>query len=185
MTDPRTPSPSFRTLALLPIVLFIPSLVSFVVSEPGEVWVEYPGVLFHLAILPLIARMDAPQWARAAGYSWIAIDVLSGVMTMNDVEYDIAWPVRLGGHVLAGVWIATASYLAAHPVVRVVGVLTGVWLGGYSFVAEIAPEQVIYPAGLLIVVWFAALATLYRPDERRAGGVVAPAPGRDRQAVGR
>ena len=151
----------FRVLALLPIVLFLPSLYSFAFSEPGVVWPEYTGVFFHLSILLLIARLDAPEWARAAGYGWIAIDVVAGILAINAVEYDIRWPVRLGGHVLAGVWIATASLYARHRVVQVVGVVTGVWLGGYSFVADVAPEEALYPAGLLIVVWFGLLAALY------------------------
>ncbi|GAA3208059.1 hypothetical protein ACFO1B_18850 [Dactylosporangium siamense] len=163
------PEPRFRTLALLPIVLFIPSLVSFAVSEPGVVWPEYSGVFFHLAILFLVARMDAPQWAKAAGYSWIALDVLTGILSINDVPYEITWPVRLGGHVFAGLWIAVSSVHARSVAIRVVGVLTGVWLGAFSFVADVAPEEALYPAGLLIVVWFGLLAVRYEQDQRRRG----------------
>lgn len=108
-------------LPLLPFVLFLPTLVSFVIDEPGAVWVEFPGVFFHLAILLLISRLDAPDWAKAAGYGWIAIDVLSGILTINAVPYEITRPVRLGGHVLAGVWIAMSSvFLRRHPVVTAV-----------------------------------------------------------------
>ncbi|MDI1463549.1 hypothetical protein QEZ54_21435 [Catellatospora sp. KI3] len=175
MRDPDKPYFSFRTAAILPIVLFLPSLVSFAVSEPGVVWPEYSGVFFHLAILFLIARMDAPVWAKAAGYGWITLDVLTGIMAINGVPYETTWPVRLGGHVFAGIWIALSSVYARHAAIRAVGVLTGVWLGGYSFVADIAPEEVIYPAGLLIIVWFALLAARYRPAEAPEPGLAAAA----------
>ncbi|MFB7085727.1 hypothetical protein [Streptomyces sp. NPDC056296] len=164
----RTASPRFRTLAIAPIILFTPSLVSFVIAEPGVKWPEYTGVFFHLAILLLISRMSAPDWAKAAGYGWIALDVLTGIMTINDVPYEITWPVRLGGHVLAGVWIVMSSAHARQRSLRIIGGLTGLWLGAYSFIANVAPEPVLYPASMLIIVWFTLLA-LHEPDSREAG----------------
>ena len=170
MIDPHKPYLSMRVLAILPIVLFIPSLISFIVAEPGVVWPEYSGIFFHLSILFLISRMDAPNWAKAAGYGWIVLDVLTGILSINEVPYDITWPVRLGGHVLAGVWIAVSSACARQWVIRIVGVLTGVWLGGYSFVANFAPESLIQPAGALIIVWFVLLAVMYTPSSSTADG---------------
>jgi hypothetical protein len=163
MIDPDKPYLGMRTIALLPIILFIPSLVSFVIAEPDVKWPEYTGVFFHLAILFLVSRMDAPDWAKAAGYGWITLDVLSGIMAINDVAHDITWPVRLGGHVLAGTWILVSSLCARHLAIRIVGVLTGSWLGSYSFIANIVPEPVLYPASLLIIAWFVLLAVLYEP----------------------
>lgn len=158
-------------LPLLPFVLFLPTLVSFVIDDPGAVWVEYPGVFFHLAILLLISRLDAPDWAKAAGYGWIAIDVLSGILTINAVPYEITWPVRLGGHVLAGVWIAmTSVFLRRHPVVTAAGVVTGVSLGGCSFVIAHTSEAILAPSSILIMVWFAMLAWVHRPGARSGVG---------------
>jgi len=168
MADPRTVRIPTWVLAIAPIVLFVPSLVSFAVSEPGVVWPEYTGVFFHLAILLLIARLDAPDWAKAAGYGWIILDVLTGILSINGVDYDITWPVRLGGHVLAGVWLVTAALYARQRAVQVTGIATGLWLGSYSFIAPNVPEYVLYPASLLIVAWFALLAALNRPGRMHA-----------------
>ena len=55
---PHLPSLNFRVVALAPVVLFIPSLVSFAIAEPGTVWPEYPGIFFHLAFLKR-PRFDA------------------------------------------------------------------------------------------------------------------------------
>lgn len=161
MSHLDNPRFGFRMIAILPILLFIPSLVSFVISEPGVVWPEYSGVFFHLAILLLISKLDAPTWAKAAGYNWIALDVLTGIMSINGVAHDITWPIRLGGHVFAGVWIAVASACMSRQLIRIIGVVTGIWLGGYSFVADVAPDFVLYPSALLIVVWFALLAAMH------------------------
>lgn len=183
MFDPRELSLSFRTIAILPIILFIPSLVSFAIAEPGVVWPEYSGIFFHLAILLLITRMDAPEWAKAAGYGWITLDVLTGILSINDVPYDITWPVRLGGHVLAGTWILFSSAYARQSIVRIVGGVTGVWLAGYSFVANIAPESVLCPAALLIVVWFAILAVMYQPSRQTATDFATSTPVRPATSV--
>lgn len=161
MADLRRTRLRTRTMAIVPIVLFLPTLVSFAVSEPGVVWPEYTGVFFHLAILLLVARLDAPAWAKAAGYSWVALDVLTGIMSINGVAYDITWPVRLGGHVFAGTWILMSSLFARHQPTRVVGALAGIWLGSYSFVANIAPHAALAPSSLLIIVWFVLLAAKY------------------------
>lgn len=162
MLDPHKPYLPLRALAIMPIVLFIPSLVSFAIAKPGVVWPEYSGVLFHLAILFLIARLDAPAWSKAAGYGWITLDVLTGITSINGVPYDITWPIRLGGHVLAGTWILSSSLCARPVAVRVVGAITGIWLGSFSFVAHVLPAPVLYPAALLIIVWFALIAILVR-----------------------
>jgi hypothetical protein len=156
---------SFRTLAILPIVFFLPPLVSFFVA-PGAVWIEYPGILFHLAILFLISRMDAPQWAKAAGYGWITLEVLTGVLLINEVPEGIAWPVRLGGHILAGVWIVTASLLARSRAIQVAGVIVGSWLALYSFGSHYLPEPFLYPASILMIVWLGLLAARYEPTRQ-------------------
>ncbi|GGP67775.1 hypothetical protein [Saccharothrix coeruleofusca] len=166
----------FRTIAILPLLLFLPPLVSFFV-DPGARWAEYPGVLFHLAILFLISRMDAPMWAKAAGFGWITLDVLAGALLINEVPAELPDQIRLGGHILAGLWIATASLVHRVAVVRIVGAITGTWLGGYTFVAHSLPEPYLRPAAILLIVWLILLATTHRPATavpERAGAATAP-----------
>ncbi len=163
MLSPTREILSFRTLALLPPVLFIPSLVSFAVA-PGAVAVEYTGVLFHLAIMFLVPRLPAPMWGKAAGFGWITLDVLSGIMTINEVPHEIAWSVRLGGHVLAGMWFITTSLLSVPSSVRVVGTVMGAWLALYSFLGNVLPQEFLFPGGILVPVWFLLLARYHRPE---------------------
>lgn len=161
MFDSSHPYLSLRGIALLPLILFTPIVIAFFV-DPHVSWGEYLGVFFHLSIVFLVARLDAASWARAAGYGWVTLDVLAGVLAINGIPADIVWAVRLGGHVLAGTWIVAASLVNRSRVVTFFGVLTGIWLGGYSLVATSVPEEALRPAGICIVLWFAAIAFLDR-----------------------
>lgn len=163
MLDPRRHYASLRLVALLPLLLFLPAVIAFFV-DPEVAWGEYLGVFFHLSILFLVSRLRAAPWAKAAGYGWVTLDVLAGILMINEVEYDTAWAVRLGGHVLAGVWIVASSLVSHSWPVRVVGVLTGLWLAGYSFVGTVLAEEFLRPAGILILVWFALLAIFHRDE---------------------
>lgn len=174
MLDARRHYVSLRSLALLPLVLFFPAVIAFFV-DPDVAWGEYLGVFFHLSILFLVSRLEAAPWAKAAGYGWVALDVLAGILMINEVAYDTAWAVRLGGHVLAGVWIVSSSLVSRAWPVTVVGVITGLWLAGYSFVGNVLPESFLRPAGILILVWFALLAIFPRPAEGRAATPISPA----------
>ncbi|WP_434598939.1 hypothetical protein [Streptomyces sp. A5-4] len=164
MLTPTREVLSFRTLAVLPSVLFMPSLVTFAVA-PGAVAAEYTGVLFHLAIMFIVARLPAPQWAKAAGFGWLTLDVLSAIMTINEVPHEIAWSVRLGGHVLAGMWFITTSLLARPRSIRVVGVVLGTWLALYSFLGNVLPQEFLFPGGILVPVWFLLLAWKHQPSQ--------------------
>lgn len=174
MLDTRRHYVSLRTVALLPLVLFFPAVIAFFV-DPDVVWGEYLGVFFHLSILFLVSRLEAAPWARAAGYGWVALDVLAGILMINDVAYDTAWAVRLGGHVLAGVWIVSSSLVSRAMPVTVVGVITGLWLAAYSFAGDVLPESFLRPAGILILVWFALLAIFHRSAQERSAAPKGPA----------
>ena len=159
---------------LVPIVLFLPSLVSFFTVKAGTVWPEYPGILFHLALLPVVANLRAPRFVQAAGYGWIAIDVLAGVLAINGLPFDTYWPVRMGGHVLAGTWIIGSSLLTSKRAVLIVGLITGLDLGGYSFFGTVLPMTFVYPAGILIVVWLILIAVNVRSFAPPTNSVAAP-----------
>jgi len=175
MLDPRRHYASLRLVALLPLVLFLPAVIAFFV-DPDVAWGEYLGVFFHLSILFLVSRLTAAPWAKAAGYSWVALDVLAGILMINAIEYDTAWAVRLGGHVLAGVWIVASSLVSHSWPVRLVGIVTGVWLAGYSFVGTVLAEEFLRPAGIMILVWFALLAIFHRDNLEHPTAPTSPAP---------
>lgn len=163
MTDPaRFVSTRFVALAALlffaPVVLsfFAPAIISFGSTDPA--WGRnYPGILFHLALFLLVAKLEAPEWARAAGYGWLILDVMTGVLTLNGVPHEIYDFVRLGGHIFGGIWIATASLSGSSPV-KVVGLITGIYLSGFSFVSPFLPLKVLGPNAILVLLWLAIIA---------------------------
>lgn len=142
---------SARALALTGALLFIPVIASFAVS-PGAIWAEYIGIFFHLTMFLLVAKLDAPEWAKAAGYGWLVLDVMTGVCMINGVPNELADYFRLGGHVFGGVWIVGASCQGSIAV-RIVGSLAGTWLGGYSLVSAMLPTTFLAPASLLVTIW--------------------------------
>ena len=155
MNDPAA-SLSPRVLATAALLFFLPVVISFGVA-PGLWWMNYPGILFHLALFLLVSKLDAPEWARAAGYGWLLLDVTAGVMTMGNVAHDVAFFERYGGHVFAGIWITTVSLPGTRPV-KIAGVLTGVLLFLYSFVARFVPPAALSATSPLTLIWLGFIA---------------------------
>ena len=155
MNDPVA-SLSPRALATAALLFFVPVVISFAVA-PGQWWINYPGILFHLALFLLVPKLDAPEWARAAGYGWLLLDVTSGVMTMGNVAHDVAYFERYGGHIFAGIWIVTVSLPGTAPV-KITGVLAGALLFLYSFVARFVPPVALSATSPLILIWLGFIA---------------------------
>ena len=148
---------SIRTVATVAFLLFLPVVVSFAFPQnlPGR---EYLGIFFHLTMFFLVARLRAPEWAKGFGYGWLTLDVAVSAMLINGVPLEIGFPLRLGGHILAGLWIVTASSRFELRSVGLVGVATGVWLGGFTFIAPFVPEVVLGPASPLFLLWLVLMA---------------------------
>ena len=159
VTDPfRSISPTW--IALPALVLFAAVVASFSLRQRPW-WIDYPGITWHLLTFILVAKLAAPDWARAAGYGWLVIDVTVGVLTLNNVPFAIYFPIRLGGHIFGGTWITMAS-LSAPRAMKIVGVITGVWLAGYSFVSPFVPAKALAPDSMLVLVWLGIIAWCYR-----------------------
>ncbi|MBY3465809.1 hypothetical protein HFN80_17690 [Rhizobium laguerreae] len=150
------PTPSARTSAISAIAMFVP--VTFaIILLPRTWWTEYLGILFHLALFLLVPRLSAPDWAKAAGYGWLLLDVTVGIMALNQVPQEVTMPIRLGGHVFAGLWIVSASF-AGSAAMKLVGVIAGVWLFSFSFVSPFLPYKALAPATLMVLLWLAIIA---------------------------
>jgi len=130
---------------------------SYVGTPPPVIIVATLAFLaFHLSLLPVVAALDAPEWAKASGYAWIAIDNMLNVMTYFGVDGELITPMRMGVHFAAASWIGGASMSAAGTR-RVVGLLAALALVGASLVGPFVPAaargSLLGPAGLLLVVW--------------------------------
>ena len=110
------------------------------------------AVAFHLALFPVIARLPAPDWGKAAGYGYLVIDIASSIMSVNGVLSTTAMPLRLGGHIAAATWVAAAAW-QARGLTRVVGLGLAVALAAYSFAAPWVSFAAFMPAVLLMIAW--------------------------------
>ena len=139
-------------------------------QTPPPRWLEYVGVGFHLSLLPLAAQLPAPPWARAMGYAWLAVDSIVGGALLNGTPRPAAMPYRLGGHMLAGVWLAGASQALPTPA-RWLGRTLALCLGGHTLVAPLTkgkPPVLLYAAGPLLVGWLAVVGGLLRHQATKA-----------------
>lgn len=151
------PLVSLRILAIIPVVLFLPTLGAVFVGAPE--WVNnLTGIFFHLSMVFVVARIPAPEWARASAYAWLTLDIACGVMLYSGVEFETAWPIRLGGHLFAAIWMITISILIRSWWIRTVGLVTAINLIAYTFFAFALPVTFLGPAGLLTCVWFGLIA---------------------------
>ncbi len=161
VVDPfRSVSP--RWFAIAAFVFFAPVVILIITRHPVW-WADYPGILFHLAMFMLVAKLPAPDWAKAAGYGWLVLDVMTAVLTLNHVPYSIFEFVRFGGHIFGGIWLATAS-LSGPRGVKIVGVITGVYLFAYTFVSPFVTPVALGPNSLLVLIWLVLVALHYSND---------------------
>src|SRR5690349_11200245 len=90
-------------------VLFV-ALFSVYGIAPASPVVSLLGVLVHLLLFPVVAALPAPSWAKSAGYGWLVVDIVSNVMSLGGLEDTTTSAVRFGGHIVAALWIASASW---------------------------------------------------------------------------
>ena len=114
------------------------------------------GVGSHLVLLPVVCASGRAAWTRACGYSWIAIDVMLNVATVNGMTLAAVTPLRLGSHVLTAVWVADAS-LTAGGMPRAVGITLAILLAGHALTAPWIPAWVLFIPFVLIPVWLVLL----------------------------
>ena len=146
--------PSKKTASLssyIAAVLFLILLILFS-STPQSIIIPFVGVAFHLMLFPVVRKLPAPEWARAAGYGWLVLDLALNVAELNGVDQHITMPFRLGGHISSAVWIVTASLRGSSPL-RVTGILQGIFTVGYSLLAPWVPNYGLYPSALLLLIW--------------------------------
>ncbi|HTK78770.1 MAG TPA: hypothetical protein VL371_26160 [Gemmataceae bacterium] len=111
---------------------------------------------WHLLLLPVVAAVDAPAWAKGSGYAWIAIDNVIGFWSYFGTGQDLVIPSRWGVHIAAATWIAGAS-MSARGAVRAVGMLAAGLLVLVSFagpfVGQARAFQTLGAPSLAMIVW--------------------------------
>lgn len=138
-------------MAWLAAALFIP-VFALLPSGALPSAVQRVGIVIHLILFPVVSRAPAPQWGKAAGYAWLGFDVTASVILLQQGDAAMAFAVRLGGHVLAGLWIGSVAFVAQGGF-RLLGLGLGFSLGGYSLVTSFVPLSVFGISAPLMVAW--------------------------------
>ncbi len=140
----------------LPFIPFIPRSMANLFQD-GTLAGAILSLAEHLVLFPIVAALPTPQWARAAGYGWLVIDMSTDIMALNHVPAAIYLALRYGGHISAVLWVASASW-QAKGVILVIGWLYALDLGSFSFLnaygvspAILIPSAFLFPAWLVLV----------------------------------
>ncbi|HEX6779882.1 MAG TPA: hypothetical protein VF099_16870, partial [Ktedonobacterales bacterium] len=132
----------------------------------------------HLVVFPIVAALPAPRWARAAGYTWLVIDMLTDLLQLGGASKSVYLVIRLTINLVAALWIATASWHASGAI-RGIGLFVAIDFACYSLVILLTPLAflVVLPSLVLLPLWFLLIGRRFAREQR----LVAEAPERQPQ----
>jgi hypothetical protein len=109
-------------------------IAMFAAKKSGNLWLgNCFGLLYHIALAPVVQALPAPEFVRIAGYVWIFCDALIDVASINSMGEREVWALRMGVHIPASIWIIGASLQ-----MPVLSLAVGVMLGGLLALHAIA-----------------------------------------------
>ncbi len=163
--------PSLKFLSIVSFVLLLCGAVLFPFDDGGIMTYirEYEGLVWHISMYFFICKLPTPEWGRKAGTYWVLIDVLSGLLYLNNFygivsdpslgiatqgPYQMCYIIRLCAHVFEGIWLISSTRTTENKVIRVSGIMAGIFLAGYSLVSPFAPEWVLSLNMPFVIVWF-------------------------------
>ncbi|MEM8856757.1 MAG: hypothetical protein AAGD96_00455 [Chloroflexota bacterium] len=111
---------------------------------------DFFGPLYRLLLIPAVAFLPAPHWAKMAGWLWILFDSTLNIGGINGMEQELILQLRLGIHLAFGVWAVAVGWLSSggH---RWSAFAVGIVTAGYSFVAPWVPQWVLASTALLLM----------------------------------
>lgn len=117
-------------------------LSMFVAKKSGRLWLgNCMGIVYHIALAPVIQTLPAPEFVRMAGYTWIFCDALIDVASINAMSEKNVWALRMGVHIPATIWIIGSS-ISMTMVPRAVGVVLGILLALHAIFGPKIPDSI-------------------------------------------
>lgn len=161
--------PPLKTLAVIGFSLLLVSTPFFAfTSGTGQYIREYLGLVWHLSMFFFIHKLSTPEWGRKAGTYWIVLDVLSGLLYLNNfygitsdlslgiaaVSLTLPNVVRYAAHLFEGLWLISSAIPTQNKTIKVCGLAAGSLIALYSFVCPFAPEWLLMLNVPFMLVWF-------------------------------
>jgi hypothetical protein len=113
----------------------------FIAKKSQKLWLgNCLGILYHIALAPVIEALPAPEFVKMAGYVWIFCDAMIDVASINSMSEENVWALRMGIHIPASIWIIGSS-LGMTAIPLVVGVILGVLLAIHAVVGPKIPDS--------------------------------------------
>lgn len=115
-------------------------IAMFAAKKTGHLWLgNCFGILYHLALAPVVQALPAPEFVRIAGYFWIFCDALIDVASINSMGEREIWALRMGVHVPASIWIIGSS-LQLPALALAVGIVLGGLLALHAIAGTALPN---------------------------------------------
>lgn len=133
----------------------------FAAKKSGNLWLgNCLGIVYHIALAPVVQALPAAEFVRMAGFFWIFCDALIDVASINGMGEDDVWALRMGVHIPASIYIIGSS-LQMPPVSLAVGLLLGALLAVHAVIGPKIPRSkfVLFVLVLpLMAVWLGLIA---------------------------
>jgi hypothetical protein len=136
---------------------FVPSVRDATLSQSASLAIGLAvlAVAQHLVVLPVVAALPAPAWARRAGYLWVVVDMGTDLAQLAGAPKPEYLTARLAINLVAALWIAVAAW-HGRGTFRGIGLFVAVDFALYSFLGPFSPKAfvVALPSLVLLPVWF-------------------------------
>lgn len=161
--------PSLKTLSIVSFsLLLVSSPFLLFTSGVGQYIREYLGLVWHLAMFFFISKLQVPEWGKKAGTYWIVLDVLSGLLYLNNfysivgdmslgiatVSLSLPNTVRYAAHIFEGLWLISSAFGTKNKLIKICGILAGLFIASYSFVCPFAPGWMLMLNTPFMYIWF-------------------------------
>ena len=150
---------SILTLTYLPLLSLAGWLSMFAVKHRNLHAGDVAGLIYHLALVPLVQVLPGGPEVKFAGYLWLFMDALIDVISINKIGEKVVWALRMGVHLFAAIWICGVSWGLGGAVMWI-GLPLGAGLAVHAiFLADLPNTKAVLgiPVVPLMSAWLIAL----------------------------
>lgn len=151
---------TFGLLAALPIISLIGWLSMFGLKHRSLFAGDIAGLVYHLALIPLVDHLPGGPEVKFAGYLWLFMDALVDMVSINHIGEKTVWALRMGVHLFAAIWICGVSW-GLGGVALWIGIPLGLFLAVHAtFLADVKNSMAILGIGVVpaMSAWLLALS---------------------------
>jgi hypothetical protein len=151
---------SSHILVVLPLVSLAGWLCMFALKHRSLFAGDLCGLVYHLALIPLVQHLPGGPEIKFAGYLWLFMDALVDMVSINHIGEKNVWALRVGVHLFAAIWICGVSY-GLGGLSPWIGIPLGLFLAGHAiFLADVKQSKAILGVSVvpLMSAWLLTLA---------------------------